>query len=287
MEQIRRFSRHRRHKRPYAGSNTTILKTRCKMKNIAITVACALLLLFSGCAKKEASFDGVVMEIHENSVLVAPCEGEDILRSADRISFSAADLSDIEAEVGDTVSVTYSGDVMESYPAQVTAVKWSIKEKGSIEQEMSIMPYSEELKLAENTKTAEYSYEDVYMSLTLPEGWEYEIIPAALDSDPASYGIIYGINFWRTDSPELSLTLEYHPRGIGICGTGVTFEDMVFESGLTATKCTESLDGDIYWFFLIYDEPHNNYAVSCSADSALWNEHESEIMAILETVTLG
>ena len=71
-------------------------------------------------------FEATVLEIDENSILVEPLEGEDILRSADRVSVGTGDLDpeDVpEMEVGDTVRISYAGGVMESYPAQLGDVQ--------------------------------------------------------------------------------------------------------------------------------------------------------------------
>lgn len=78
-------------------------------------------------AEKE-SFVGKILEIRENSVLVEPLEGEDIRRSADQITFGISELEALSVKVGDTVEVTYTGGVMESYPAQIIALSWKIVE---------------------------------------------------------------------------------------------------------------------------------------------------------------
>lgn len=252
-------------------------------KNAFLIITLALVLLFAGCANGggdvdggETNFDAVILELNGSSVLVEPLEGDAICRSADKVSFSAGDLDDIDTKVGDAVTVTYTGGVMESYPAQVRAVSWSILNKGED------TPKAEPPVTNENFEIAEYSHEGVSMSLLLPEGWAYEIVPAAADAA----NNIFGIKFWPEAEPTLELMLEYHAAGIGICGTGVTFTDMEFENGLTATACTEQME-DGYWFFLIYDEPNNNYAVSYSGDYELWNEYEKTVNTILDTVNLG
>ncbi len=73
----------------------------------------------------EHSFNGTVLEMNGDFVLVEPVVGESLLQSCDKISFSAKDM-DIGAKVGDTVKVTYVGGIAETYPAQVNAVKWEI-----------------------------------------------------------------------------------------------------------------------------------------------------------------
>lgn len=70
--------------------------------------------------------NGTILEISGDTVLVTPLEGETELQTADKISFSKKDLAEIEAEAGSLVEVTYTGGIMESYPAQIVATSWKI-----------------------------------------------------------------------------------------------------------------------------------------------------------------
>ena len=76
--------------------------------------------------KEEHTFTATVIEINGDSVMVQPVEGEDELNSSDKIIFSVKDFDDIGAEVGSVVQVTYTGEIMESYPAQIVATGWKI-----------------------------------------------------------------------------------------------------------------------------------------------------------------
>ncbi len=76
--------------------------------------------------KVESSFVATVIEINGTSVLVEPVEGEDELRSSDKIYFSTEKFDDIGAEIGSVVQITYTGEIMESYPAQINAKSWSL-----------------------------------------------------------------------------------------------------------------------------------------------------------------
>lgn len=69
----------------------------------------------------EYSFLATILEINGNSVLVEPAVGEPELRSSDKISFGTEDLENIDVEVGSVVEITYTGKIMESYPAQIFA----------------------------------------------------------------------------------------------------------------------------------------------------------------------
>ena len=76
--------------------------------------------------KAEKSFTATVIQINGSYVLVEPIEGEDELRSSDRITFNIDDLGDIGAELGSVVEISYTGVIMESYPAQINATGWKL-----------------------------------------------------------------------------------------------------------------------------------------------------------------
>lgn len=76
--------------------------------------------------KVEKVFIATVVEINGSSATVEPVEGENELYSGDRISFSIENLENIGAEVGSVVEVSYTGDIMETYPAQVSATGWEL-----------------------------------------------------------------------------------------------------------------------------------------------------------------
>lgn len=79
----------------------------------------------------EAFFDHYVVrakiiEINGSSVLIEPLEGEPERASADRIWVNIDGFSDIGAEIGSIVDITYDGYIMETYPAQIRASAWSL-----------------------------------------------------------------------------------------------------------------------------------------------------------------
>lgn len=70
------------------------------------------------------SFIGVIKEINGTSVVVEPLAEEEERRSSDRISFNISELEPLGVQINSCVEVTYTGGIMETYPAQVRAVKW-------------------------------------------------------------------------------------------------------------------------------------------------------------------
>lgn len=75
------------------------------------------------------TFVATILETNDGSVMVKPKENSWVLGSSDKISFATDDLEKIDARVGDVVSVTFNGVVMESYPAQIYASSWGIVEQ--------------------------------------------------------------------------------------------------------------------------------------------------------------
>lgn len=73
----------------------------------------------------QPSFQGVVTEVNEQSILVAVNEGEAAYKSSDLITVSLdVQLKDglSEYSMGDEVKVYYDGSIAESYPAVVSVV---------------------------------------------------------------------------------------------------------------------------------------------------------------------
>lgn len=78
-------------------------------------------------------FYGKIIESKQNYIIVEPNEGEEIRKSADKISIGLGEYNDAIYEVGTNVKITYTGYVMESYPAQVDAIKIELKSAENFE----------------------------------------------------------------------------------------------------------------------------------------------------------
>ena len=82
--------------------------------------------------QEEESFEATVLELSVVSAVVEPLEGEEERKSSDRIRFSVKGLEGMEgtmAEPGDIVEIFYDGMILESYPAEIEAIKWKLSEK--------------------------------------------------------------------------------------------------------------------------------------------------------------
>ena len=111
-------------------------------------------MIISGCGKKSVGekreekvyFEAIILEVNDNSILVEPKEGTNERLSADQISVSTKDLNSEELyrmESGVTVGISYDGNILESYPAQLNEV-YEIKIINETGQE-SIVTSTEEM----------------------------------------------------------------------------------------------------------------------------------------------
>lgn len=72
------------------------------------------------------SFRAKLILLDNTTARVMPLEGEWELDCCDRFTFPIAELAPIEPQLGDILKITYTGDIMESYPAQIRATAWEI-----------------------------------------------------------------------------------------------------------------------------------------------------------------
>lgn len=95
----------------------------------ALIVCIALIIIFKPMTMNdiysEPNFTGVVTEVSDKAIIVSVDEGEDELKSSDKISVSLdVKLEDsmTHFDVGNEVRVFYDGVIAESSPAQVNTV---------------------------------------------------------------------------------------------------------------------------------------------------------------------
>lgn len=77
--------------------------------------------------KSDPYFQATILEVHDGYFLVAPVEGSWELSSADRIEVPMKNMDpSLAPEIGDTIEISYNGEILESYPARLSGV-YSIK----------------------------------------------------------------------------------------------------------------------------------------------------------------
>lgn len=100
----------------------------------------------------EHSFIATILSVHGSNVLVQPAMDSTVLGISDKISFNIQELEDIGAEAGSVVRVTYTGGIMESYPAQIHAVHWELS------QDLRHLEYTGQWLDKDTAKKCEYDF---------------------------------------------------------------------------------------------------------------------------------
>lgn len=107
------------------------------------------------------AFYGKIIESKQNYIIVEPNEGEDIRKSSDKISIGLGKYNDAIYEVGTNVKVTYNGEVMDTYPAQIKAINIEVKSAEEFEIRFySKHPekYTKIYTILDKLETDKYSY---------------------------------------------------------------------------------------------------------------------------------
>lgn len=128
---------------------------------------------------------------------------------------------------------------------------------------------------------AEYTAGHVDMALTIPDGWAWETV----EEDGQA-----GLRFRKTDDGTVSFRLTCWLNGYGICGTGVTEQDLTLSGGQMVWQYTEAA-GDNVWVNIAFQDTPGSYVCmpdpSGVMDSAAWDGCRDEVLAILGTAQLG
>lgn len=133
--------------------------------------------------------------------------------------------------------------------------------------------------------TAEFTHGYVDMALQLPEGWSWETV-----SDNGS-DKTEGIRFYKTADTAVSYTLLCWTGGYGICGTGVTSEELTLANGMKVWQHTEqdAEKGTMVMADIFFEDAPGSYVASPSdtMTTEVWNANRDELLSILGTVQLG
>lgn len=138
--------------------------------------------------------------------------------------------------------------------------------------------------------TASFELKSANMCLELPAGWEYTVVGGDYNDgeDQALSADTFGLAFWPAAHPELRLSLLYYINGIGMCGTGVTIEEVSYANGLAGRKYTESYDsGEKTMLTVIFTGLAGTYALDGFVPAALLEEYGGEIDAIIGSAALS
>lgn len=170
-------------------------------------------------ANKEKSFFGKIVESNESYIIVEPNENEEIRKSSDKISIGLGEYNDALYEIGTNVKITYDGDVMETYPAQIKAIKIEVKSAENFEilfkDRKPIDSYNKIYAILDKSETNKYDYTiyayDGSVNIRI-DGEEYSLKEALLQNKITMEEIIAKAN---KDFPDAEIykdggSMEYH-----------------------------------------------------------------------------
>ena len=133
--------------------------------------------------------------------------------------------------------------------------------------------------------TAEFTHGYVDMALQLPEGWSWETV-----SDNGS-DKTEGIRFYKTADTAVSYTLLCWTGGYGICGTGVTSEELTLANGMKVWQHTEedTEKGTMVMADIFFEDAPGSYVASPSdtMTTEVWNANRDTLLSILGTAQIG
>ena len=138
-----------------------------------------------------------------------------------------------------------------------------------------------EICLAPTIEFVQYEKDYANMAIYLSEDWLFET------EDPSEDSPSFGINFWPKADPDFVARLHFYPDFFGICGTGVTFEELQLQNGLKATLCRERMQNDAFWAVIFFNDLPGSYNLQIETTYSLWETYRSELISILANADLA
>lgn len=135
----------------------------------------------------------------------------------------------------------------------------------------------------------EYSHDDIYLSLVIPDGWDYSI-KTAEDMEKYDGLSVCAIDFWKEEYPDTVFCLSYETF-FGICGTGVTIDKFERQDGMCGYRYTEEIE-DTLWLTIVFDNPANeahegSYCMMAEPKLSVWDVIEADFEQIAESIWVG
>lgn len=116
------------------------------------------------------------------------------------------------------------------------------------------------------------------LSLSIPEGWDYEVCP--MDSDQLVYGL-YGIHLYPENVTDGYIALCYIDS-FGVCGTGLT-EEQTTIAGQPAHIGT--YDNHTYWDFIAFEDDYKGVVALTYSVEDWWDAYSDQALEILDTLS--
>lgn len=114
------------------------------------------------------------------------------------------------------------------------------------------------------------------ISLSLPDGWEYEVCPESRDLTTGEYGI----RFYPEGVPEGAVEVFY-VEAWGVCGTGLKQEEVML-AGSPAFIGT--YDNHEFWDFITFAGENEGIVALTISVEDWWNEYGEQVLDILDSL---
>lgn len=140
-----------------------------------------------------------------------------------------------------------------------------------------------------DVETAVYNQDDFFLSIVIPEGWDYKIrTKEELDKEDGL--MLCEIDFWPENYAETVFRFGYMSF-FGMCGTGVTIEEYTLENGISGHRYTEEIE-DTLWLTVTLKNPDHDinggtYLIDASPSLSVWESIEPEFEDILASAWVG
>ena len=127
-------------------------------------------------------------------------------------------------------------------------------------------------------QSAEWQEGNASIVLSLPENWAWNLIDENADETPDG-----GICFYPEDDPTADTVVRI-TKGFGVCGTGLTTEQITLAGGNKVTSY--AWDGNEPSLYCFHDAP-GEYLAELSLDDEQRKEYYDTVMQILASAQLG
>lgn len=116
------------------------------------------------------------------------------------------------------------------------------------------------------------------ISISLPEGWGYEVHPA--DSNDSEY-VLYGIHFYPENVTDGYVDISYS-EAFGVCGTGLVEQYMTVAGNDVHIG---TYGNNKYWAYISFSGEYKGLYATTHSVEAWWDEYGDQVLNILDTVS--
>lgn len=145
-----------------------------------------------------------------------------------------------------------------------------------ITDEKDVIVFLDGINATEKYTVASHSKGFANISVTLKEGWAYDIV----DEDD---GVEFSINIYPAGQKENKLRIAYF-NGFGVCGTGLTQETIMLGN---YEAWMGTYDNNTVWDFISLQGLAGDYVILNEGGEKWWSEYGDDAMQILATLKVA